>query len=676
MGYALIIAAAFQAAAPAVAAPQAPEGGVIAYPPSFFAESQPVNAYDMVLRLPGFTFDKGQAVRGLAGSGGNVLIDGQPPVAKNDALDEILKRIPASTVERVEVIRGGAPGIDMEGRTVLANVVRKQTGGGFKGAVTVTNFYVYDGRDLPGIRAEGQWRFSGGRSAELAQIVGMGARDDLGDGGRIRYNADGTIRLVSRVDADSQGAKIWTTGAFETPLMTGRLRLNGAFMLSPADLEIYDNYTSIAGLEYERDKIDGLQAEIGGRYSQRLNDMVTMETVALQQFNNNDTTVLFTAPGVRREFELEKKSSETVGRQTFRIAATPSLSIETGAEGALNRLRSETALALNGVGIAVPAANVKVKEQRGELFARAAWRATPELTLEAGARYEASHVTSRGDVVLGKTLTYLKPRGALTWAPTPLTQVRLRVEREVGQLNFEDFVASTATASTGTVVAGNPDLIPQQSWVYEGALEQRFWGSGALVLTYRHFDIDDVVDRVPILSPAGVILADAPGNIGTGTKDEYQVSLTIPMARLGVKDAQLKGQVTKRDTKVRDPLDGRTREISVLHPIDWEVHWSQDLPQWKATYGLDLFNASRERFFRLTEIETRKQTASLWLNAEYKPRPDWVIRFEGQALNFRNVKRIREVYTGPRSNGRLDYTDVRDLEWGGSYIVRVRKIFG
>ena len=117
------------AAAPAAIQAAAPDKGVIAYPPSFFAESRPVSAHDMILRVPGFSFDKGASVRGLAGAGGNVLIDGLPPVSKNDALDEILKRIPAGTVERIELIRGGAPGIDMEGRTVLANVVRKQGGG-------------------------------------------------------------------------------------------------------------------------------------------------------------------------------------------------------------------------------------------------------------------------------------------------------------------------------------------------------------------------------------------------------------------------------------------------------------------------------------------------------------------------------------------------------------------
>ena len=46
--------------------------GVIAYPPAFFADARPVNAYDMVIRLPGFSFDKGATVRGLAGAGTDI----------------------------------------------------------------------------------------------------------------------------------------------------------------------------------------------------------------------------------------------------------------------------------------------------------------------------------------------------------------------------------------------------------------------------------------------------------------------------------------------------------------------------------------------------------------------------------------------------------------------------
>ena len=140
--------------------------------------------------------------------------------------------------------------------------------------------------------------------------------------------------------------------------------------------------------------------------------------------------------------------------------------------------------------------------------------------------------------------------------------------------------------------------------------------------------------------------------------------------------AQLRGQVTKRDTKVDDPLLGGTREISFLRPVDWEVHFSQDLPQWKATWGVDVFGGFRERYFRLAEIETRKFSPFVLVYGEYKPRPDWIIRVEAAGVTSRNVRRIREVYRGPRSTSALDYTDVRSLEWDGSLYVRIRKTFG
>ncbi|MDZ4375323.1 MAG: TonB-dependent receptor, partial [Phenylobacterium sp.] len=619
-----------------------------------------------------------------AGASGNVLIDGQPPVSKNDALDEILKRIPAGAIERIELIRGGAPGIDMEGRSVLANVVRKQTAG-FRAAIMPGLYQIYDGRQLPGVRVEAQWQGPGGRSAEFGQVYGTGPNDEFGDGRRVRYNADGSVRLRSKVEADSYGLRAWTTGAYETPLFGGRARINGAFMLTPAEVEIYDRYQGAAGLEYEKNEIDRLQAELGGRFNRNLTERLSLEAVGFHQWNNQKTEVFFQAPGLTRDFLLDRKTTEAVGRLQFRYRASPTLTLEAGGEGALNNLDSVTRLAVNDRPVTVPAADVQVEERRSEVFLRGSWRPTSTLTLEAGVRQESSRVTSEGDVTLSKTLTFTKPRASLTWAADKASQVRLRVEREVGQLNFDDFVASPNVASTGTVVAGNPDLTPQQAWVFEFAYERRFWGAGAAVLTVRHFEVDDTVDRGPARDAAGTIIrdpltgqpaADRPDNIGPSTKDEVQASLTLPLERLGVKAAQLRGQVTRRWTKVDDPLLGGTREVSALHPVDWEVHFSQDLPQWNSTWGVDVFGGFRERYFRLAEIETRKFSPFVTVYGEYKPRPDWIIRLEAMGVTSRNVRRIREVYRGPRNAFPLDYTDVRSLEWDGSLYLRVRKTFG
>ncbi|MDP1873225.1 TonB-dependent siderophore receptor [Phenylobacterium sp.] len=667
----LVVAQAEPAPAPDPERPPA-EQGVISYPPSAFAEAAPDTAYDMVLRLPGFAFDKGAVVRGLAGSGGNVLIDGQPPVSKNDALDELLKRIPASAVARIELIRGGAPGVDMQGRSVIANVVRARTGGA-QGAVMSSVHFINDGRVLTSLRAEGQAEWAG-RRFEGSLVYGKGPDDTLGDGPRIRFGPNGEVLIESVVDGDAGGLRAWTTGAMESPLAGGRLRVNGAYMRTPASGEITDRLTG-GGKEYEYYTNVRLQRELGGRYSRSLGARTTLEAVAFQQWNDVETRADFEAPGLRRDFDLDKAVTETVGRVTLRRPLSPTLSLEFGGEGALNRLESHTAFTLNGRAVPIPAAQVQVEETRSEAFGTVTWRGGPGLTLEGGIRHETSSIASTGDVTLEKSLAFTKPRLSLAWSAGGGRQLRLRLEREVGQLNFDDFVASSSAVSTGAVLAGNPDLRPQQAWVSEAAFEQRFEGGTVLVATLRASDLTDVIDRAPIFV-RGVAVADAPGNLGDGIRREAIINLTLPLDRLGVRGGQLRGQGTWRRTEVDDPLTGQPREISGLRPVEWEAHFTQDLPALRTNWGVDVLGGYRERYFRLSEVETRKVGTWVVVFAEYKPRRDVILRLELQNLGERNVQRIREIYVGPRSDGRLAYVDVRDLEYGRAVFVRLRKTFG
>jgi outer membrane receptor protein involved in Fe transport len=316
-----------------------------------------------------------------------------------------------------------------------------------------------------------------------------------------------------------------------------------------------------------------------------------------------------------------------------------------------------------------------VEEKRAEVFAVATWRASSTLTIEGALRRESSTVTSDGDVVLEKTLNYLKPRASLTWAPSPAQQVRLRVEREVSQLNFDDFVASSNSVNTGSVQVGNPDLSPQQAWVMEAAYERRFWGTGAAIMTLRHAELTDVIDRAPVFGAAGAV-ADAPGNIGDGTKDEATASLTVPLSRFRIKAAQIKGQATWRSSEVIDPTTLRPREISALQPLTWEANFTQDIPTWRATWGLLVTGGLRESLYRLTEVETKKQDPRLDLYLDWKPRKDLVVHLELQNATARGVTRIREVYSGPRDLAPLSYTDVRDLDFNRMFFVRIRKSIG
>src|SRR3546814_20230422 len=78
--------------------------GTTSYAADFFTRPQPTTAYDMVVLLPGFRLQEGNAeVRGYSGSGGNVLVDGTRPASKEETLETILKRIPARLVDHIEL---------------------------------------------------------------------------------------------------------------------------------------------------------------------------------------------------------------------------------------------------------------------------------------------------------------------------------------------------------------------------------------------------------------------------------------------------------------------------------------------------------------------------------------------------------------------------------------------
>ena len=668
-----VLAQAAVAAAPAPAA--ATQQGVISYPPAFFADFRPSNAFEMVQRVPGFTFDGGDEVRGYEGAAGNVLIDGQRPAAKSDNLESILRRLPASTVDRVELIRGSAPGVDMQGKTVLVNIVRKG-GGGFRGLVALANNYVVDdGRMNPQLRVEASGG-SGGRSWELGLLSARYLDDGDGDGPRVRITPAGAPLIRSFVESEGHGGETTLTGAFETPFAGGRLRVNGLAQLDEFDFD-QKNRQTFPTVSEELDQFgdDEKQIELGARFNRSFGPRTTLELVGLQRNEDGHFGETFQEPGATTFFSLDSRTGESIVRSVLKHRWNDRLSFEAGAEGAFNWLESETDFAINGATQSLPAANVRVEEKRGEVFVKTTWRPAPQWTFEAGVRQEGSKITSDGDVEVGKSLYFTKPRFVATWAPRSTTQLRARIEREVGQLDFDDFVADTSFDTGADVQAGNPDLDPEQAWVGEVALEQRFWGSAAVVFTARHYELSDVIDRTPVTGANGAVF-DTPGNIGDGTKNEYGVTLTLPLDKVGWKGAQLRGVGTWRDSKVTDPTTGEKREISGLRPLSWEGHFTWDVPQWRVTWAVDAFGAWRETYYRFNEVTDRKLKTYVAVSAEWKPQPDLSIRAEIANITERGFRNTRYRYAGPRGASALQFADDRDIQFGRMLFVRVRKTFG
>ncbi|MEE8426103.1 MAG: Plug domain-containing protein, partial [Woeseiaceae bacterium] len=99
---------------------------VVAYDAEFFALYHPVTALEMVRRLPGFQLDDGEDKRGFGAASGNVLINDRYPSAKQDTASRILERIPASQVERIDLIRGRVRGIDLRSQSSVISVILRE----------------------------------------------------------------------------------------------------------------------------------------------------------------------------------------------------------------------------------------------------------------------------------------------------------------------------------------------------------------------------------------------------------------------------------------------------------------------------------------------------------------------------------------------------------------------
>jgi outer membrane receptor for ferrienterochelin and colicin len=636
-----LIFCAFLLAMPGAALGQAADQGISVYPSAFFDDARPATARDMINRLPGFNLLTGNTARGFAGTASNVLINGSRPTAKTDDITAILQRIPATSVERIEVIRGGAPGIDMQGQSVLANIIRKRVDS-TDTVINANTTFLGSGQWVPNgslefhaVRGETSYDLTLSRTAEIwDDAPGNGYRLTIAPGGVPFYERAQRLGIV-RVG--------WSgNGAIKTPLWGGEWANN--FTVEGNDFPSTVRYFGNGGSRFDfigRKK----EGEFGSNW-QGFIGAVNLEALVLQRLMREENSNTSLSPTDHAIFLTNNDSGESIGRVTARYSLLPNLGLEAGGEVAYNFLDGRTSFTSNGAPVTLPNAVISANERRGEIFFNASWRIVPELSLEAGMRMELSTIEAKGDTHRQNSFFYPKPRALLAWAPDDKSQVRLRAEKVLGQLNFADFVATSNLSGYG-VAAGNADLRPEQRWQFEAAAERHFWEKGALVVSVMHEEITDLKDYIPVTPTL-----DAPGNIAHATLDELKVTGTLPLDIFGLKNGLLKGNMVWWHSEVADPVTGELRRISNQRERNIFFELTQDLEEWDSTWGFSFSPSSFNRqTWRIAQI-SRIAIHNPFMNAfwSYKPTPDWKIvlgadnflpyRFEMKQFNYPGARNL------------------------------------
>jgi outer membrane receptor protein involved in Fe transport len=646
----------------ASAATSMPSDSRVIYDAAYYARFSPSTALDIINQTPGFALEDTNARRGFAGASGNVLVDGDHPIAKSQTLSDILQRIPAKQVLRIELLRGGEAGADASGHAVIANVVRTPSAG----AGVYQLGFEYAGR-TPVPNGWGSWSGRVGRADYSLGANGYSLMRNL-PGERVLLDGNGAL-VGTREDRSPRTLyQFAVNGEASRPMLGGQVRVTGQVKFEHYHHDSTTATRSPLGVlpDFERDPYGYARRtlESGIEYDRPLGgwDLALSSLVTRTHFVSDVSSTSISPSGAVNSIfsqDQEQNSGESIARATLARTLGANHRIEVGAEAALNTLDQRLVLTLDlGAGpfpIPIPNANLSVTERRGEVYLADTWT-MGRWSLETRLTGEASRLSFTGDTNLSVGLAYLKPSVQLTRKLGKSDQLRVRLYRNVGQLVFTDFV-SAASLADKRINGGNPDLKPQTSWRAELGGDFRFAGDGALDVTFYHWWVSDTSDLVPVGPPAARI--DAPGNIGAARVDGAQVTLHLPLKPL-LKGASLNVDGTWQRSRVTDPLTNERRGISALSDRALKVEFRQDLPAHKLAWGATYTDQPTLTYYRLAEIERDRASPSLDTWVETSALRPFKIRLTVLSLLGQAQRRDRTFFA-PDRNGAV--TGVERSAW-------------
>lgn len=657
------------------------EQDFVNYPASYFTRFQPVTALDMVNQVPGFQLDDDiNDLRGFGSVAGNVLIDDRRPSTKRDSLSSILTRIPSGSVERIELVRGQVRNIDMRGQSGVLNIILRE---GIPAAIqwetAVRQTFGHGPLKPEGrISLSDNWKgidFNIGIDGRK-NSVGRKGIDDIYDGIGVleeqRFDKRNNRNTVIKANLNTGG---WWGDTFLQLNTVYNYQKHHTFTNSDRvrqltgiernvffdDLESEPSFE--AGLDLERD----LYADMTGKaillYVQGDRNI----------FNSQRDT---NAAGDQTLYRLatgKLKSNEGIARLEFDWSGFANHILQFNLERAANTLDSTlTQTDDTGTGaiiIDIPGANGRVKEIRWDTLLKDTWT-LDQLEMDYGLGTESSTIIQTGDAELERSFFFLKPHASATWTWLNRDQSRVRLAREISQLNLEDFVSATEFLDND-VALGNPNIKPEATLKLELSHEKRFGVKGVVKLTAFHHWITDVLDLLPITSTF-----EAPGNIGDGRRWGLLWESGIPLDWFGLKAAKLDVKARWQDSSVIDPVTGKNRVLSIptvnggpiMFNIEneyaFEIDYRQDFQAHQSAWGWKVMERAEQYQYKVNELIVYDENADIHIYVETSR---WfgvkMIVTAENILNF-HEDRNRTIFDGERDLSPLDSTELRDRTRG------------
>ncbi|MBD3730323.1 MAG: TonB-dependent receptor plug domain-containing protein [Sphingomonadales bacterium] len=683
----LVIALTIGCATPALAA--ADDSGEVAPPtqsnvqrsfsPEDLAQYSPKNALDMISNIPGFQIRGGDDARGLGQATENVLVNGQRLTSKSDSLTDQLARIPVNNIVRIEILNGtqlSIPGLVGQ----VANVVTRPDAfaGQFNWKGEARPHFSHPGYLNAEVSAKGTL----GKieySVSLANDSGRGAFG----GSYAIYNGDGSLR-------EARNGRLWSD--YDAPKATAGLKfsgpgdavgnLNGSYRRVYSTYEESELRSPVGRTAYDR-VLYGRQRdynyEIGGDYEFGLLGG-RLKLIGLDRFDHgtySDREIRSPLDGstpTGGRYSQTTDAGEVIGRAEYGWKWGKA-EWQLAGEATFNRLDKVASLhelspTGNFVELPFPGGSGGVREDRYEASLSFARPLAPKLRLQLILAAESSTIRQTGANALSRS--FLRPKGtaSLSWAPKKGLDVSFKVERNVGQLDFEDFLARVFL-DQGNQNGNNAALVPSQDWNIELEAKKDLgpWGSTNLRIFGRFYE--DYIDVIPL--PGG---GEGRGNVSGGKRYGLEWTSTFKLDRIGFKGAKIDSNVFLRKSSLTDPLTGEKRPMSGLTTRYINVEFRHDIPHSDWAWGAGIEHSERSHYYRVGEVGYDNEGPVFdFYYIEHKDVLGMTVRFNIINLADARHKLYRTVYAGPRDTAPVRFVEARSQLIGPIFRLTVKGNF-
>ena len=644
-----------------------------------FEQFAPRTALDMVTQIPGFSISESNTEqRGFGQANENVLINGQRISSKSSGPRDVLSRIPAENVERIEIVEGAS--LDIPGLSgQVANVTAKANG--VSGTWTLHQRYR---ENLEPAMRWGELSVSG-QNGTLGWTVGLSAQPGRGGAAGRENVFDGAGNLLRYAEEDgrflNESGRI--NGSLNWTPSNGHIaNLNAEYGVSePDELEtsavFLPDGTPLRQTEFTFTE-DEWESEVSGDYEFGLGSG-RLKLIGLQRNEHSPVTVQFLsaeADGSSTSNEIFQRvtdESESILRGEYSWTGKNNSDWQVSLEGAFNTLDNESDL-FNGTSLlsapnhTVIDPGTRVEEKRAETFVTHGRQLSQNLRLQVSVGAEQSEISSDG--VGAQTRMFTRPKGSasLAWDVDEQLKINASVERLVGQLNFFDFIANI-DPNNGDDNMGNVDIVPDQRWRFAIEAEKDFGTWGALTAEVLYDDIEDLIDQVPIGTGEG------PGNLDSAARIALEIEGTLKLDNIGFNGAQIEYETFLQDTFLDDPVTGETRDFSGTTIHYYEFNLRHDVPETAWAWGVSYENYLQSpRFRRNARINFAEPKGFVYGFVEHKD----IFGLTGTAY-FGNLidtdgKVTRLVYAGDRT-GSIDRVEDRIRNFGSILTLRLRGSF-